>query len=113
MIQYYKLDGHKNVVPCTLDELQDFFSPDKVVKQQDVGNKLVSTVFLMMDCRYPSHEGEYENYKPLVFETMIKDIPTGEWENYQARYCTYQEALAGHNAIVELLKQGLSLDGDN
>ena len=56
MIVYYKLDENKNVLPCSIEELEDFFSPNKIVKQEDVGDKWVSTVFLMMDHNYGFRE---------------------------------------------------------
>jgi hypothetical protein len=56
----------------------------------------VSTVFLGLD--YNSGAGP-----PLIYETMIFG---GHHDEYQARYATRAEALAGHAAAVRLVEQG-------
>lgn len=106
MITYYRLDKDKNAIPCSMEELTDSFLEYHIVKQEDVGDKWISTVFLSIDYNWNAEKDR----KPLIFETMIRDTPTGSWNDYQARYSTYQEALDGHNAVVEKLKKGLSLD---
>jgi hypothetical protein len=54
---------------------------------------MVSTVFLGMDHGYNSD-------KPILFETMIFG---GEHDEYQERYATYEEALAGHKRAMEII----------
>jgi len=107
-MKWYTLNDKKEVVTCSLEEANEC---DRRVKQEDVGDLWVSTVFLMMDHAYPfPHNEDDADYKPLIFETMIRNTATDEWEDYQERYYTYNEALTGHNAVVEKLKQGLPLD---
>ncbi len=107
MVIYYKLDENNNVITGTPEEVEEFLSsPRKIVKQEDVGIYWVSTVFLCIDHRYSFSREE----SPIVFETMI--TTNGDWDDFQQRYCTSQEALAGHNEIVEKLKQGVSLYDD-
>ena len=90
-----------------MDEVIELIISDKkIVKQEYVGDRFVSTVMLLT-----GHEWELgEDKKPLFFETMI--FGNESWEQYQERYSTYQEALAGHNALVEKLKQGLKTNDD-
>ena len=55
----------------------------------------VSTVWLGMDHNFIGTE------PPIIFETMIFG---GEFDEYQWRYSTEEEAKAAHVVIVELVK---------
>jgi hypothetical protein len=105
---YYKLDANKNVIPGNMEDSEEIFkNPDKkVVKQENVLDKFVSTVFLPIDHGYPGWSGHTENYKPVVFETMIYDETKYEWLNYQDRYSTWKEAEEGHRRAIEWVKNG-------
>ncbi len=109
MIKYYRLNDNNEVEECTINEWINFnTSGKKIIKQDDLGDKLVSTVMLGIDHRYSFHGDSL----PLLFETMV--FPNANMiERYCERYCTYQEALAGHNEIVEKLKAGISLHENN
>ena len=67
------------------------------VGDDTVDGQRVSTVFLYFD----------HNWKPgsppALFETMIFD---GPYDNEMWRYATYDEAKAGHDRIVNCLKEG-------
>jgi hypothetical protein len=110
-IKKYKLNENKEIIECSLHEWGRFLeTPEKIVKQEDVGDYWVSTVFLGIDHNFARpHNGE-----PILFESMIfKDADSGQ-DSWQERYCTYQEALDGHNDIVERLKNGTQpLYGDD
>ena len=41
-------------------------------------------------------------FAPVLFESMIFG---GEHDEYQRRYCTYDEALEGHNNLVKALEE--------
>lgn len=71
---------------------------NKIIAQDGIGNKCVSTVFLGLDHSYGG-EG------PKIFETMVFDEDHGEdcW-----RYATWQEALEGHRKACSELKSGFS-----
>ncbi len=58
----------------------------------------VSTVWLGLDHRFG-------NGPPLIFESMVFG---GPYDQYQERYSTEEEALAGHIRIVEALQKGKS-----
>ncbi len=110
-VNYYKLDENKNVIPCSIYELQDYFDKNsRIVKQEIIDDKLVSTVFLSIDHGHPYWSGDPENYKPVVFETMIHDEKNDKWLDYQDRYCTWQEAEAGHQRAIEWVKGGCKED---
>ena len=59
------------------------------------GDILVSTVFLGINHR--CGEGV-----PVLFETMVFG---GKHSDLQRRYCTYDEAIEGHNNICELVDE--------
>jgi len=62
----------------------------------EVGEASVSTVFLSLDHAYPG-------MPPVLFETMVFNGPLdGEME----RYRTIQEAEAGHEQMVQRVKEG-------
>lgn len=56
----------------------------------------VSTVFLGLDHNY------CDKGAPILFETMIFG---GPHDQYQERYCTWDEAEAGHAAAVKLAEE--------
>jgi hypothetical protein len=63
----------------------------------------VSTVWL------GSNHDFYGEGNPIIFETMIFECKNGEVnysDLYMDRYCTEDEAIAGHLKAVELAKTG-------
>ncbi len=67
----------------------------RVVGNEKVNGITVSTVFLGIDQSYG------DGSLPILFETMVFDGPLdGEMD----RYATWDEALAGHQAMVERVK---------
>lgn len=93
MSYQYILDG-KKPIPC--DDIKTwarwFEGADRHVAKTEIGNSKVSTVFLGLDHNFCDG-------KPLLFETMT--FPDCE---IQERYSTWDEAEAGHNRIVQMLK---------
>lgn len=89
---YYKLDEYKNVVPGSETDFDYYYSEEgqknRLVKQENVGNHWISTVFLCIDHGYGGI--------PLYFETMV----LGSDDEPIMRYTTYVEALTGHMIIV-------------
>jgi len=79
-----------------------------IVEQKEVkiGKKVyfVSSVWLGIDYAFEDEK------KPVIFETMIfkrnniKEL-LGD-DIYQDRYCTEQQAIAGHKKAIRLLKAG-------
>jgi hypothetical protein len=68
------------------------------------GGSYVSTVFLGID------HGFGRKSLPVLFETMVFG---GEYDNYQFRYCTLEEAQVGHQIVVNNLRSGLEPDIPN
>lgn len=93
---YYVLNDDNSVrgTNDTSEWAEMFQNADRrIVKQEKVGGLSVSTVFLGIDHSFTWH---YE--APVVFETMIFGLPDDE--EYQERYCTWEEAEAGHARAV-------------
>lgn len=95
----YTLDDDHTLVPC-----HDFIvwsiwmhNDDHIrVRETTVGRYWISTVFLGQSVREP----------PMLFETMVFDHSpdTEAYTREQRRYATWQEAEAGHDAMVALYK---------
>jgi len=78
-----------------------FESADRIVKQETIGNKRISTVFLGLD-----HSFCFDSIfggKQLWFETMVFLIGSYQ-DEYMDRYATWDEAVIGHERIVEMVK---------
>ena len=101
-MNWYKINDDKTTERLPEDfKLSDayFESVHSRVGDDTVDNQRVSTVFLCMDHNW----SEQEDHIPILFETMIFGGPYTEemW-----RYSTYDEAKAGHDRIVNCLKNG-------
>jgi hypothetical protein len=89
------LNGHE-VVPCIDIHIWEkwFTTTDTHVANDMVSNVRISTVFLGVD-------HGWDNRK-LWFETMVFG---GALDGKINRYTTWNEAVAGHKAMVEEVKQ--------
>lgn len=99
MSDKYILDGH-TPVPC--EDLYEWGAwmetADRTVKKTNLGDVLdVSTVFLGLD-----HSHGFG--PPLLFETMVFRYPDVGHDLEMERYTTWDEAVAGHDAIVRRLR---------
>jgi hypothetical protein len=94
-LRYYRRDGSLFTGKDTHLQWAAYTETvDRVVKQETLPNDYwVSTVWLGLDHNH-SMEGP-----PLIFETMVTN-PAGEWEDYQERYSTEEEAMEGHKRAV-------------
>lgn len=84
-------------VPCEgpLKWARWFESANRQVAETKVGDVKISTVFLGLNHSF------YPNAKPILFETMVFG---GELDGEQERYCTWDEAEAGHEEMVRRVK---------
>lgn len=104
--RYYRRDG--TAYPQGLQGMEQYaldrMSPDLFsVRQETLPNGYwVSTVWLGLDHNH-SNEGP-----PIIFETMVVN-PLGDWEEYQERYATEEEAILGHIRTVDLYAQKPSM----
>lgn len=107
--RYYRLNDKNEVEPCSIEEWGVFHdSPKKLIKQEDIGERFVSTVFVGIN--YNFGNSGYGHSRPIVFETMIfsdNDDPVNE---YCERHATYQEAIERHDSIVKQLIGGTLCD---
>ena len=99
---HYILNGHEIVEePDTLTWAKWFETANRTVEQTKVCGFLVSTVFLGLDHNWSSER------LPILFETMIfedNERHSTAFEDYQERYCTWDEAVVGHHAAVRMVK---------
>lgn len=94
----YILDGHTPVQVFDLMEWARWYQvADRHVDETRIGRIRISTVFLGMDHNWfgPSHP-------PVLFETMVFD--GGVLHEAMLRYCTWEEAEAGHKDMVECVQ---------
>lgn len=75
---------------------------DRQVAMDKLGDVEVSTVFLGLD-------HSFGGAAPILFETMIFG---GPHDQYQDRYSTREEALAGHQKALALAAEDTTHDGD-
>ena len=71
------------------------------VAQDTVGEAWVSTVFLTVDHNFGGRGA------PILFETMLFG---GQHDQSCWRYCTWEEAEAGHARVVAALRDGRDPD---
>ena len=104
------LDKEHNVVPCEDDDVEwdRIFSDDssRRVGLTVVDGYIVSTVFLGINHRLTTVDGDGP---PIVFETMIFKGDSNT-DLYMDRYCTWDEAVKGHEVAVQLVKDGKITD---
>jgi len=90
MSDFYILDSDNNPITATMEEWSKF-NGDRCTKRvafDENDDVRVSTVFLGMNHNWG--EGP-----PILFETMIFG---GDHDEYQWRYVTWDEAIAGHKS---------------
>jgi len=100
---YYILEG-KNVkyVGDLIKWATWFETADRIVKSDMIDGIYISTVFLGIDHGYP-----FEEVPPILFETMIFG---GEEDGYQERYSTWEQAEAGHEKAIGIVKAEILLN---
>jgi hypothetical protein len=97
-MKHYILRGHEVVTTDSLAAWGRMFddSDHRIVGFDMVEDVRVSTVFLGLDHNFGGGP-------PLLFETMVFG---GEYDQQCDRYSTWDEAEAGHRAVVEALTVG-------
>lgn len=113
---HYVLDDDLNPVPAPFVEWAVTFEyqpTERQIRVDNIGRWLVSTVFLGLDHGFNFHDAP--NYRPILFETMtfyqrVETPAHDQWIDRRCwRYCTTQEAIAGHDHAVEIVKRHLKL----
>jgi hypothetical protein len=104
---YYDMDGKPMDVLDWFNKYRD----NKHVAQDTIGDFWISTVLLGMDHNHYCSDNDQKD--PIIFETMIfhkakEGQPEDkEFEYYQERYCTKEEAVEGHWRACETIKDYL------
>lgn len=96
MSTWYILDNNNKPVAKPFLEAAQWLEDNpsrKIVKRDEIGDILVSTVFLGLDHAWDSDT-------PVLWETMIFG---GEHDQYQDRYTSYEDALEGHELALTLI----------
>lgn len=102
----YTLGDDHVPIPCpdTLKWGKWYETAERHVAQTTVGNLWVSTVFLGMD-------HQYGDGPPLLYETMVFGFDEKGERDYADRECyrysTWDDAEAGHAAVVKQLQKQL------
>ena len=96
---WYILDeNNKPVRSASVIEAAEWLDKNperKAVKQENIGDIFISTVFLGLDHAWDSDI-------PVLWETMIFG---GEHDQYQERYTSYEDALEGHQIALNLVNK--------
>ncbi|MAF42608.1 MAG: hypothetical protein CMI54_00375 [Parcubacteria group bacterium] len=104
-MKYYKLINKKPVLCEDVLEWGRWFEDaDRDVAKNYIGESsehTVSTVFLGID-------HSFGGGKPLLFETMIFWEDANDYEEYQERYSTWEEAEAGHKRAIDYVLDNLN-----
>jgi hypothetical protein len=90
LVNKYVLVGHEPVAAELYEWAAWYERADRTVARTDIGEVRVSTVFLGLD-------HNWGDGPPLIFETMVFG---GEFDEWQERYSTWDQAVAGHEAMV-------------
>tara|TARA_R110000868_G_scaffold15894_5_gene72024 strand:- start:1441 stop:1746 length:306 start_codon:yes stop_codon:yes gene_type:complete len=99
---WYRLDENNKPIAC--ESVLEYHAWEerneirRIVKQENIGDIKISTVFLGLDHAY---DGE-----PLLWETMVFG---GEHDQFQERYSSYEDAVIGHKETVALVKVSIEL----
>jgi len=95
--RYYDRDG--SPMPTSKwTWLFSYFEEYRLVEQTEIGQLLVSTVWLGID-----HSFGYGD-EPIIFETMVFGL-SDEWDEYMQRYSTEEEAKRGHEQVVTAIRE--------
>jgi hypothetical protein len=97
MSRWYILDNNNNPIAKPTLEAAKWLEEGtnrRTVKRDEIGDILVSTVFLGLDHSWTP------GGKPVLWETMIFG---GEHDQYQERYTSHKDALEGHEKALTLI----------
>lgn len=95
-------EGNPLKVTNTIKWAQWFEEADRRVKQTEIRNVKVSTIFLGLDHNFIGKGA------PILWETMVFGFPDGhELDSKQERYTSRADAVKGHDAMVVRVKRAL------
>lgn len=102
----YKLNNDKSISRCDILEWSKQIEDPNLRKiaHDTINGIRISTVWLGLDHGYELLHPPGSEYKPVLFETMVFAHPDNMEDCYCDRYCTYDEALTGHQQAIEWVK---------
>ncbi len=103
---YYKMNPDGTTEPCSMEEMARSYKERKkgiIIHTNIWPGVLVSTIFLVIDHSF----GLDPAAPPILFETMIFGTAAGRYNEYQERYCTVEEARAGHLRTIKRARRGM------
>lgn len=95
---YNILEGHEVKQVDLMTWARWFEGKDRHVANETIGDSQISTVFLGLN-------HSFGDGPPLLFETLVFG---GKLDQEMDRYSTWDEAEAGHKAMVERVKSAAS-----
>lgn len=99
MGRYYILNGKTpEVVENIFEWASKFHNTERVIAKKDISGSHISTVFLGFDHSFTDDD------TPILFETMIFG---GDFDGFQQRYHTWDEAKNAHDLICYKLQNGI------
>ena len=107
MSDYYILIDKKPVA-VPMFEWAEWFEnagEERIIKQDEVKDKFISTVFLGLNHNWNLND----DHRPHLFETMVFK-QGGYAEIYCTRCATWEEAEAQHAKAIEWVKEGCKND---
>ena len=106
MADYYARDGQPLDLMSWAQMLEERGNDYRRVAEDTVGPYWISTVWLGLDHNF------MRGGPPLIFETMVfhsgEDGPKADLDIDMDRYSTEEQALAGHEAFVTLIRATLN-----
>jgi len=108
-LAYYILDADRRVVPAR-DVIEwgawfENLANRRVAATHFECGVFVSTIFLGIDHRFD------DSGPPLVFETMTFELSMDGGDDFQFRYSSWDDAVAGHAGVVRRVKAQLAKAG--
>lgn len=103
-INYYELLPDFSVAPVTdMEEAGRLANTSHKLFVTTIGSITVSTVFLCIDHAWG------DRVAPILFETMVFTYSGcgSAYDGRQDRYTTYEEAKAGHKALVKEIRASM------
>jgi hypothetical protein len=99
MSTWYVLDKKNNPIAKPSLEAAKWLDDNdhrRIVKRDEIGDILISTVFLGLDHSWTP------GGNPVLWETMIFG---GEHDHYQDRYTSHEDAIEGHKKALKLVNK--------
>lgn len=97
------VDGEVVIVDNLIEWATWFEDAQRTVARLETDNGTVSTVFLGLNYAF------HTDATPMWFETLVFG---GTCDQYMDRYTTLEQAMAGHERIVQMVQSGECEDED-